>query len=562
MTATRPPIFQYWHSPEIPAEIAELTATFRDQNPELRHFVLCREEAEEFIAERFGSREAAAFRACAVPAMQADYFRYCAALAAGGACSDADVRCLRPLRGLIEEVDEGALFERAGEEVVNGFFLFKSAGHPLPRLALDIATRNIEDRLVEDVWSATGPWIFTALVGLHRFGSLSALLQHAASLKDARPPVLRKVARLRAMEPAWERILQAVDAQARIEEAFRGVRMLPWQERGGPTIEHVLGLSFKQDELHWGTWQGGTTIFASDRAEDREACLLEDLATRIRDRIGPCPRPADQPLVSIVVLNRDGAPHLRRLLEGLLERTDYPHLELILVDNGSSDDSLDFIHSIEAPFPISVIANPSNESFSDACNQGAEVAAGELLLFLNNDVEPFEPGWLRELVECLRTTRAGAVGATLICRDEEHARDFEHGYGVQHRGLCFREEDGRLAPGLRGWEEDPLDPALGRDAECEAVAAACLLVPAETYREVSGFSPGYSYGCEDVDFCLKLRAAGLGVTCSGRSIVVHHPASTRRATPFEQARRTKLANRRLLWERWGPRLRWDYASPG
>jgi GT2 family glycosyltransferase len=559
--ATGLPIFQYWHSPEIPAEVADLTTTFRDQNPALRHVVLCEEQATEFIARRFTSREVDAFRACAVPAMQADYFRYCAALAAGGVCADADIRCQRPLRDLIASTDRGALFWRAGEEVVNAFFLFRSPGHPLLRLALDMATRSIEDRIVEDVWAVTGPWIFTALVGLHRFGSVDAMLREAAGLKDVRPPVLRKVARLRAMEPAWSHLLQGIDAHERIAEAFDGVRMLPWREQLDPNFEHVTGLSFKEDEGHWARWQRKSTIFALDGAGRDEAERLESLATRIRERIGPSPVLADHPLVSIVVPNRDGAPHLRRLLTGLLERTEYPRLELIVVDNGSRDDSLDLLHSVEAPFPISVLANAHNESFSDACNQGAEVAEGELLLFLNNDVEPFEPGWLGELVGCLLGTGAGAVAATLICPDEEHARSFEHGYGVQHRGLRFEEEeeDGRLAPRLRGWEEDPLDPALGQDVECDAVAAACLLLAAATYREVGGFSPGYSYGCEDVDLCLKLRASGSPVTCSGRSIAVHHPASTRRAIPFEEARRAKLANRRLLWERWGPRLRWDYA---
>jgi GT2 family glycosyltransferase len=251
---------------------------------------------------------------------------------------------------------------------------------------------------------------------------------------------------------------------------------------------------------------------------------------------------------------------LRRLLAGLLEHTDYPRFELILVDNASSDDSLDFIRAVEAPFPISILANAHNESFSDACNQGAEIASGELLLFLNNDVEPFEPGWLRELVACrLKSSGAGAVAATLVCLDHEHERSFRHGYGIQHRGLEFREEDdGMIHPALRGWEAGPLDERLGLDERCLAVAAACLLVAREDLDRVGGFTHGYVYGAEDIDLCLKLRAAGLEVLCSGRSVAIHHPVSTRRAAPFEEERARKLANRRVLWERWGPRLRREY----
>jgi GT2 family glycosyltransferase len=281
---------------------------------------------------------------------------------------------------------------------------------------------------------------------------------------------------------------------------------------------------------------------------------LDTLAAEIRRRLGPAPELASPPLVSIVVLNRDGATHLRRLLAGLLERTSYPRLELIVVDNASSDDSLELLRSFEAPFPISILANAHNESFSDANNQGAEAARGELLLFLNNDIEPFEPGWLVELVACHHASGAGATAATLLCREEEHSRTFSHGFGVQHRGLCFSMEDGATVPVLQGWEADPLDDALGDDAVCEAVAAACLLIGRAAFDEVGGFSAGYFYGCEDVDLCLKLRADGMGVVCSGRSIAIHHPVSTRRTMPFEQALENKLANRRLLWERWGTGL--------
>lgn len=282
------------------------------------------------------------------------------------------------------------------------------------------------------------------------------------------------------------------------------------------------------------------------------------LAAELRRRLGPPPPIDDPPLVSIVVVNRDGVGHLRRLLGGLTATTDYPRLELIVVDNGSSDGSLAFLRTAAAPFSIAIVANPHNESFSDANRQGAELARGELLLFLNNDTEPFEPGWLRELVACLRSSGAGAVSATLLCSDDEHACAFEHGYGVAHRGLRLRDEDGLVHPVLHGWEDDPLDERLGEDVESVAVAAACMLLERSAYERVGGFTHGYVYGAEDVDLCLKLRAAGQRVLCSGRSLIVHHPASTRRAAPFEQERARKLANRRVLWERWGPLLRREH----
>jgi hypothetical protein len=159
----------------------------------------------------------------------------------------------------------------------------------------------------------------------------------------------------------------------------------------------------------------------------------------------------------------------------------------------------------------------------------------------------------------MRSSEASAASATLICLEDEHEATFRFGYGVQHRGLAFREEeDGMIHPTLHGWEADPLDGRLGRDEERGAVAAACLLVERDAYESVGGFTHGFVYGGEDIDICLKLREDGCGILCSGRSLAIHHPVSTRRRAPFEEERARKLANRRLLWERWGPRLRREY----
>jgi GT2 family glycosyltransferase len=261
-------------------------------------------------------------------------------------------------------------------------------------------------------------------------------------------------------------------------------------------------------------------------------------------------------MVSIVVLNRNGAGLLRRLLAGLTERTDYPSLELIVVDNASSDDSLEFIRAADAPFPISILANAHNESFSDACNQGAQLAAGKLLLFLNNDVEPFEPGWLRELVACLLGSDAAAVGPVLI----EPARGSvtPDRYVVHQRGLRARQKGGALVPAYRDQLADPLDEALGEDVETIAVIAACLLIGRESFERVGGFTRGYWYGPEDVDLGLKLRERGMSILCCGRSLLIHAPNSTLDAIAPDQRREWARGNRRLFAELWGPRLRREF----
>jgi GT2 family glycosyltransferase len=278
------------------------------------------------------------------------------------------------------------------------------------------------------------------------------------------------------------------------------------------------------------------------------------LAAEIRRRLGPPPELSPWPLVSIVVLNRDGAGLLRRLLAGLVECTDYPDLELILVDNASADDSVEFVRNVAAPFPISILANRHNESFADGCNQGAELASGELLLFLNNDAEPFEPGWLRELVACLRESGAGAVGPTLLEPVEDGAGP-AGSHRVHQRGLVAREEGGMFVTGYRDRGADPLGEGLGSDVETIALAAAALLLERRTFEQVAGFSHGYWYGPEDVDLALKLRERGRPSLCSGRSLLIHPPNSTLDAIEREQRGEWVRGNRRLFAERWAPRAR-------
>lgn len=278
------------------------------------------------------------------------------------------------------------------------------------------------------------------------------------------------------------------------------------------------------------------------------------LAAEVRRRLGRPLGLSRWPLVSIVVLNRDGASHLRRLIWGLVECTDYPALELILVDNASRDDSLDYIRAVEAPFPISIVANVRNESFSDACNQGAGLASGELLLFLNNDAEPFEPGWLRELVACLHGSGAAAAGPTLI----QPAEDGSDRFVIHQRGLITGERDGVLVPAYRDHLEDPLGDTLGVDVETITVVAACLLIERSDFDLVGGFTHGYWYGPEDVDLALKLREQGRFARCSGRSLLIHPPNSTLSTIPPEQLREWVRGNRRLFAERWGPRVRREY----
>jgi mannosyltransferase OCH1-like enzyme len=239
----RPAVIHYWHEKIVPDDVARFLATFPEKSPDFRQLTFNESTAEALIATHLGSREAMAFHACAVPAMQADYFRYCAVYALGGVYCDADSRCLGSLSPLLD-IDQGELFE--GPErghLHNELFTFLSPGHPLLRLTIDIATMNIEHRIWDVVWMATGPWIFRELVRMWRSPSIDTIFEHARSS----PHFANDARRLRYFDALQER----VGDDAQLGSAFEGVCVSPLSmaqrlvQHGGSQLE------YKRSESHF-----------------------------------------------------------------------------------------------------------------------------------------------------------------------------------------------------------------------------------------------------------------------------------------------------------------------
>ena len=144
---------------------------------------------------------------------------------------------------------------------------------------------------------------------------------------------------------------------------------------------------------------------------DQERQFVEAAAARLRDLPAP---PTSGPLVSIVMLNRDGAELLERFLPALAA-TAYRDVELIVIDNASTDTSLAVLAAFQPGFEVRVIRNDENATFSDANNQGLATARGELVLFLNNDIEPLDPagsgGW--STARAARTSRPSGLDSSI-----------------------------------------------------------------------------------------------------------------------------------------------------
>lgn len=241
-------------------------------------------------------------------------------------------------------------------------------------------------------------------------------------------------------------------------------------------------------------------------------------------------------LVSIIILNRNGVHHLQRLFASILNHTAYPNFELILVDNASSDNSVELVKQWQDKLPIELICNNENESFSKANNRSVKAAKGDLLVFLNNDTDPLK-NWLCHLVACWRRHQdAGAIGCKLIY---PYKFGFENSFKIQHAGLHFKRETGLIRPYNSGVGLDHNTPSISQTGEKAAVTAAAMLVDRQRFEEVGGFDESYIYGYEDVDVCLKLHDQGYKNYYCAEAVLFHYEFGTQ-----EKDERTEVRNRR------------------
>lgn len=262
------------------------------------------------------------------------------------------------------------------------------------------------------------------------------------------------------------------------------------------------------------------------------------------------------PLISIIVVNRNGISHLKGLFKNFREYLQYPSYEVIVVDNASTDDSIDLLEDLKADLPLKIIKNTENVSFSKANNAAVNIARGEYVLLLNNDVEPTY-GWLNEMMQiALKYEDVGAVGAKLIYPyTSKSVYNPENSFKIQHRGISFKEENGFIKPYNMGNGEDPFESDSSSEELRAAVTAAALLVRKDRYLEVDGLDEGYVYGYEDVDFCLKLLKKGYKNLYCPKSLLFHYEFGTQEENQRREIRGRRLKNTGIFRQKWHKYLR-------
>ena len=221
---------------------------------------------------------------------------------------------------------------------------------------------------------------------------------------------------------------------------------------------------------------------------------------------------------SIIIPVRNKIEFTAKCLSSIAAHPPQVSHEIIIVDNASDDGTQEFLEEKQIRGELSFIRNDPPNNFAVSCNQGAQLASGEYLVFLNNDTEAF-PGWLDEMVDAAqRYSRVGAVGAKLLYPDET----------IQHAGVVFHYfKRLKICGPYHIFRKFPRNaPAVNQEREFQCVTGACLLTPKVVFDEMGGFDARFVNCFEDVDYCLRLGKAGYRVIYTPKAELIHYEGQT------------------------------------
>ena len=262
------------------------------------------------------------------------------------------------------------------------------------------------------------------------------------------------------------------------------------------------------------------------------------------------------PLISIIIPNKDHIDDLKRCMDSIDKKSTYQNYEYIIVENNSTDDkTFAYYKELEASNPKAHVVYWDREfNYSAINNFAAKEAKGEYLLFLNNDVEILTPDWMEEMLQNCQQENVAAVGAKLYYPDDT----------IQHAGVVLGL--GGIAGHImcRASKEDP--GYFGRMIsvqEISAVTAACMMVKKSDFDAVGGLDETFQVAFNDIDLCMKFRAAGKKIIFTPYAELYHYESKSRglEDTPEKQFRFDKEVKR--FQEKWAQQLEMGdpYYSP-
>ncbi len=273
----------------------------------------------------------------------------------------------------------------------------------------------------------------------------------------------------------------------------------------------------------------------------------QDLYAPPGDRFAPfAVGTSDAPRASIVIPVHGAFAHTLACLRAIAAQPPLAAFEVIVVDDASPDDTLANLARVDG---IRVHARASNGGFIAACNDGAALARGDTLVFLNNDTVP-QPGWLDAMLRTFDDHHdVGLVGARLVYPD---------GRLQEAGGVVFADGSGWNY----GRYEDPSDCRFNYLRDSDYVSGAAVALPRALFARLGGFdtrfAPAYY---EDTDLAFAVRAAGLRVVCQPQSVVVHDEGTSAGTDLASGMKAAQARNHAVFADKWRQELA-DQHAPG
>lgn len=243
--------------------------------------------------------------------------------------------------------------------------------------------------------------------------------------------------------------------------------------------------------------------------------------------------PEEEPLVSIIIPNKDQKDVLERCLNSLLQVNTYQNIEIIIAENNSTTDEIrEYYETLQREYDNLHVIDCTMPSFNYAAinNMAAKEAKGKYLLFLNNDTEIMDPESIRSMVGMAEREDVGAVGAKLLYGNDT----------VQHAGVILSHKLYAVHPfnGLDARDTSYM-VRLHVNTDYSAVTGACLMIEKELFIDVNGFDEKLAVAYNDVDLCLKVREKDKLVAYDAYSIW-HHYESLSRGYDVSEEKKARL----------------------
>ncbi|HJA72120.1 MAG TPA: glycosyltransferase family 2 protein [Candidatus Lachnoclostridium stercoravium] len=238
-----------------------------------------------------------------------------------------------------------------------------------------------------------------------------------------------------------------------------------------------------------------------------------------------------EPLVSVIIPNKDHRLDLDVCVKSLMEKATYKNLEYIVIENNSTEKAtFEYYEQMEKEHDnFHVVTWEREFNYSAINNFGEKYAKGEYLLFLNNDTEIIEPDCIQEMLGYCQREDVGAVGARLLYQDDT----------IQHAGVVigFGGIAGHTFIGLHKNENSYFHRAMCAQ-DYSAVTAACVMVKRSVFESVGGFSAELAVAFNDIDLCMKIRAADKLIVYDPYALLYHYESKSRglEDTPEKVAR--------------------------